>query len=69
MTRERDGWLTGDEPEQGHVDRATEALCRFVFPGHVVPRTEMARAVCKAIAGGENWRDYLPPKHVVVRPD
>lgn len=53
------------QPDREAVDRGIEALSRFVFPDHVVPRWEMATAVIRAAMGGENWRDYLPPKQIV----
>jgi hypothetical protein len=51
------------------VERGATALCRFVFPGHIVPRIEMARAVIDAYNDGrEGWMDRLPPKQVLHGP-
>jgi hypothetical protein len=46
------------------IDRGVEALCRFVFPGFVVPRHEMVRAVLEATCGEDGWRERLPAKRV-----
>lgn len=47
--------------------RGSIALCRFIFPGYVVPRREMARAVLEAAADErDDWMDRLPVKHVAT---
>jgi hypothetical protein len=43
-------------------DRAHEALCRFLFPGFMVPRQEMVDAVIVALAGEGDWRANLPAR-------
>jgi hypothetical protein len=51
------------------VERGATALCRFVFPGYIVPRIEMARAVIDAYNDGlEGWMDRLPLKRVLHGP-
>jgi hypothetical protein len=45
------------------MERAQYALCRFLFPGYAVPRTEMARAVVIALAGVGDWHAELPARH------
>lgn len=56
-------YVPTDEPA---VERAHEALCRFLFPGYVVPRAEMVRAVIDALEGGDDWRAKLPARRAVV---
>jgi hypothetical protein len=48
------------------VERANEALCRFLFPGYVVPRSEMVRAVIDALAGDGDWRAKLPARRAAI---
>lgn len=49
---------TDDDARQ----RAMIALCRFLFPGYHVPRTEMIDAVIDALAGDEGWEARLPAR-------
>jgi hypothetical protein len=51
----------------GPVERGAAALCSFVFPGYVVPREEMARAVLEAANDhGVEWLTRLPKKQIAV---
>ena len=47
-------------------ERAMYALCRFIFPGYVVPRSEMVDAVIVALAGEGDWKSSLPAKRAAV---
>ncbi|HWT25833.1 MAG TPA: hypothetical protein VN213_20175 [Solirubrobacteraceae bacterium] len=42
--------------DESAVERAEMALTMFVFPGVVVPRREMAEAVCRALSHNEDPR-------------
>jgi hypothetical protein len=55
---------THSEWDLNTIDRGVEALCRFVFPGVVVPRHEMVVAVLEATCGEDGWRERLPAKRV-----
>jgi hypothetical protein len=58
-----------DELDPDAIERGAAALCRFVFPGCVVPRAEMARAVLAAAADTrDDWMDRLPSSTVVIEP-
>lgn len=47
------------------LDRAIFALSRFIFPGYVVPRSEMAAAVLVAVSDSSpDWINHLPAKHI-----
>lgn len=46
-------------------DRVNYALSRFVFPGCLVPRGEMAEAVLAALDHGDDFVEYLPAKTIV----
>lgn len=50
-------------------DRVIHALSRFVFPGVLVPRSEMADAVLAALDHGDDYAEHLPAKHIVRMPD
>ncbi|UUY01943.1 hypothetical protein LRS13_14575 [Svornostia abyssi] len=50
------------------VDRATHALSRFVFPGALVPRSEMARAVIDAVFYPDGYEERLPARTIVRIP-
>jgi hypothetical protein len=47
-------------------ERANYALCRFLFPGYAVPRSEMVDAVIVALAGEGDWQASLPAKRAAV---
>lgn len=53
---------TDDEAKQ----RAMIALCRFLFPGYAVPRTEMINAMLTALEGAEGWEARLPARRAAV---
>ena len=49
------------------AERGAAALCRFVFPGYVVDRLAMARAVLAAANDhGAEWMTRLPTKQIAV---
>lgn len=53
------------KPSDEVVERGAAALSRFLFPGRIVPRLEMARAVLAAATDRRpTWHDHLPAKRV-----
>jgi hypothetical protein len=50
--------------------RGAAALSRFVFPGYIVPREEMAAAVLAAADDAdEGWLSRLPARRIAVGDD
>lgn len=48
------------------IERANYAICRFLFPGYVVPRSEMVAAIVVALEGEGDWKANLPMQRAAI---